>query len=64
MLPPFEVLGLVYEDVLTVYHKFLPATALQREQVVMIVSEAVNLGYRVTIANAMVIVKTPMRIAN
>ncbi|WP_407869391.1 hypothetical protein [Paenibacillus sp. P36] len=64
VLPPFEVLELVYEDVRTVYQKFFPATALHQEQVVMIISEAVNLGYRVTIANAMVIVKTPLRIAN
>jgi hypothetical protein len=64
VMPPFEVLELVYEDVLTVYQRFLPATTLHQEQVVQIISEAVNLGYRVTIANAMVIVKTSLRIAN
>lgn len=64
VMPPFEVLELVYEDVLTVYQRFLPATTLHQEQVVQIISEAVNLGYRVTIANAMVVVKTSLRIAN
>lgn len=64
VLPPFEVLELVYEDVLTVYQRFFPATPLHQAQVVMMISEAVNLGYRVSIANAMVIVKMPLRIAN
>lgn len=64
VLPSFEVLELVYEDVLTVYQRFFSATPLHQAQVVMMISEAVNLGYRVTIANAMVIVKMPLRIAN
>lgn len=64
VLPPFEILDKVHEDVLAIYQTFFPNSTLNQAQVLKIVSEAVNLGYRVTIANAMVIVKTSLRIAN
>ncbi|NOV00152.1 hypothetical protein [Paenibacillus planticolens] len=64
VLPPFEILDKVHEDVLAIYRTFFPASRLNQDQALTLVSEAVKLGYRVTIANAMVIVKTSLRIAN
>lgn len=63
VLPPFEILEKVHEDVLALCRRILPESRLQHDPLRSLVSEAVQLGYRVTIANAMVITKMSKRIA-
>ncbi|MDR6878594.1 hypothetical protein [Bacillus sp. 3255] len=63
VLPPFEILEKVHEDVLALSGKLLPEFGRHADSLRFLVSEAVQLGYRVTIANAMVVVKMSRRIA-